>query len=296
MRIKIDENFDFALIDDINLKLSQPFEIRECYIPPSLPSMQLKAAWMSLDYDTPMNPRIIGKPGVGKTSLALHVSKELELFAYILQCTSDLSPDDLLITPVLNEKKEIRYHASPLLTAMLLGGTCILDEGNRMSEKTWASIAPLLDHRRYVDTAIISKRIFAHKNFRFATTMNEDTSVYELPEYIQSRLCPQIILDNLTPQDQVNIVRETYPAVKKDIIEILFSFLTILQSSDELCSIRDSLQIVRFAQRLASDTKDLEISHCFKMGVKAVLGEDFEKILNISLSKDNLEHDHLRPV
>ena len=44
--------------------------------------------------------------------------------------------------------------ASPLVTAMVRGGACILDEGNRMSEKSWASLAPLLDHRRSVDSVI----------------------------------------------------------------------------------------------------------------------------------------------
>ena len=34
---------------------------------------------------------------------------------------------------------------------MIRGGIAILDEGNRMSEKSWASLAPLLDNRRYVE-------------------------------------------------------------------------------------------------------------------------------------------------
>ena len=32
-------------------------------------------------------------------------------------------------------------------------------------------------------------------DFRFATTMNEDASTYEVPEYIHSRLMPQIMID-----------------------------------------------------------------------------------------------------
>ena len=38
--------------------------------------------------------------------------------------------------------------------AMLRGGVCILDEGNRMNEKSWASLAPLFDHRRYVESIV----------------------------------------------------------------------------------------------------------------------------------------------
>ena len=71
---------------------------------------------------------------------------------YIYQCTADTRPEDLLITPVLSQGGEISYHASPLVSAMITGGVCLLDEGNRMNEKSWASLAPLLDQRRYVES------------------------------------------------------------------------------------------------------------------------------------------------
>ena len=64
-----------------------------------------------------------------------------------------------------------------------------------MSEKSWASLAPLLDHRRYVESIVAGVRIPAHPDFRFVTTMNEDASTYEIPEYIHSRLMPQIYVD-----------------------------------------------------------------------------------------------------
>ena len=45
---------------------------------------------------------------------------------------------------------------------MLSGGVCVLDEGNRMNEKSWASLAPLLDHRRYVESVVAGITIPAH--------------------------------------------------------------------------------------------------------------------------------------
>ena len=53
--------------------------------------------------------------------------------------------EDLIVTPVIAEQGKIHYMASSLVTAMIRGGVLILDEGNRMSEKSWASLAPLLD-------------------------------------------------------------------------------------------------------------------------------------------------------
>jgi MoxR-like ATPase len=46
---------------------------------------------------------------------------------------------------------------------MIRGGVAILDEGNRMSEKSWASLAPLLDNaRRYVESIVAGIKIKAH--------------------------------------------------------------------------------------------------------------------------------------
>ena len=112
-----------------------------------------------------------------------------------MQATVDTRPEDLIVTPVLEEQGKLRYVASALVTAMVRGGVAILDEGNRMSEKSWASLAPLLDSRRYVESIIAGIKIKAHPLFRFVATMNDDASTFDLPEYIQSRLQPQILLD-----------------------------------------------------------------------------------------------------
>ena len=64
-----------------------------------------------------------------------------------------------------------------------------------MSEKSWASLAPLLDNRRYVESIVAGIKIKAHPHFRLVATMNDDASTFELPEYIHSRLQPQIFID-----------------------------------------------------------------------------------------------------
>ena len=138
---------------------------------------QLLAAWLVVDdQDLPMNPRLLGKPGVGKTTLAYAAAKRLGREVYIMQATVDTRPEDLLVTPVIEGEGRLRYVASPLVTAMLRGGVVILDEGNRMSEKSWASLAPLLDNRRYVESIVAGIKIKAHPQFRLVATMNDDAS------------------------------------------------------------------------------------------------------------------------
>ena len=42
-----------------------------------------------------MNPRLLGKPGVGKTTLAYAAAKRLDREVYIMQATVDTRPEDL---------------------------------------------------------------------------------------------------------------------------------------------------------------------------------------------------------
>jgi MoxR-like ATPase len=253
-------------IDGVPLLLAPEFE---------LPMRQLRAAWMKLnETDFPMCPRIVGKPGVGKTTLALHVAFQSSRPVYLMQGTSDMRPEDLIVTPVINDSKSISYVASPLVTAMILGGTCILDEGNRMSEKSWASLAALLDTRRYVDSITAGIRIHAHSEFRFVTTMNDDSSVYDLPEYIQSRLCPQILIDFPDSPSEAQILAESCPYADKDLLRSLVGFLAVSHERDESYSVRDAIQIAKYASRICADQPEVTPAHALREAIRSVVGPD----------------------
>ena len=139
----------------VTLHLSSPDTTEQSWIGQDAILRQLLACWLVVDpSDRPLSPRLTGPPGIGKTTLAMAAARLRKQPLYINQCTADTRPEDLLVTPVLAESGKIAYHASPLVSAMLTGGVCVLDEGNRMNEKSWASLAPLLDHRRYVESVV----------------------------------------------------------------------------------------------------------------------------------------------
>src|SRR5882724_2466028 len=244
-------------IEGVTLHLAHPDDLPVRWVGQEELMRQLLAAWMVVsEADVPMSPRLIGKPGVGKTTLAYAAAKRMGRDVFIMQATLDTRPEDLLVTPVLEGEGRLRYVASALVSAMILGGIAILDEGNRMSEKSWASLAPLLDSRRYVESIVAGIKVKAHPNFRLVTTMNDDASTFELPEYIHSRLQPQILIDFPERDEEYQILKENLPFAEDYILTYVTEFLQQAHAADERYTVRDGINIGRFAIKLKSLATD----------------------------------------
>src|SRR6516225_9525707 len=262
-------------IEGVTLHLAHPDELTVQWVGQDELMRQLLAAWMVInDQDLPMNPRLLGKPGVGKTTLA-YAGRRMGREVFILQATLDTRPEDLLVTPVIEGEGNLRYVASPLVTAMIKGGIAILDEGNRMSEKSWASLAPLLDNRRYVESIVAGIKIRAHAHFRLVATMNDDASTFELPEYIHSRLQPQIFIDFPERDEEYHILRENLPFAEERILQYVTDFLQMAHAADERYTVRDGINVARFAIKLKSlATEKSHEAAALEMAITEVLGEE----------------------
>ncbi|MGA3084103.1 MAG: MoxR family ATPase [Thermodesulfobacteriota bacterium] len=235
-------------IEGVTLYLSHPDTLPLDWVGQPDLIDQVLAAWLVVEEkDLPLHPRLIGKPGVGKTTLAYAAARRLGREIYFYQATMDTRPEDLIITPVIAEQGKIHYMASSLVTAMIRGGVLILDEGNRMSEKSWASLAPLLDNRRYVESVVTGIKIPAHPEFRFCTTMNDDASTFELPEYIHSRLQPQIFIDFPEPEEERLVMKRNLPFAPEDILDYVVHFLQRAHQAQERFTVRDGINIARYA-------------------------------------------------
>ncbi|MDE3161354.1 MAG: MoxR family ATPase [Acidobacteriota bacterium] len=263
-------------IEGVALHLAHPDELPIHWVGQEELMRQLLAAWMVVhEQDVPMNPRLLGKPGVGKTTLAYAAGKRMGRDVYILQATMDTRPEDLLVTPVLEGEGNLRYVASPLVTAMIRGGIAILDEGNRMSEKSWASLAPLLDNRRYVESIVAGIKIKANPQFRMVATMNDDASTFELPEYIHSRLQPQIFIDFPERDEEYHILRENLPFAEERILAYVTDFLQMAHAADERYTVRDGINVARFAIKLKSlATGKTQETEALETSIVEVLGEE----------------------
>ena len=265
-------------IDGVTLHLSHPDELPMAWIGRPELLEQVLAAWLVVaPEDTPLNPRLLGRPGVGKTTLAYAAGQALGREVYIFQATMDTRPEDLIVTPVVGPSGGIRYVASAVVTAMIRGGVCILDEGNRMSEKSWASLAPLLDVRRYVESLVAGIKIAADPGFRFCATMNEDASTYEIPEYIHSRIQPQIRIEFPERDEELAILAKNLPFADDHVLEYVVTFLQLAHAADERYSVRDGINVARYALKLlhsgaASAPQDSPAA--LRRAVEMVLGEE----------------------
>ncbi len=287
------------IIDGVTLNLTKPDTTTPEWIGQDEVLKQIHACWLVVsEKDHPLSPRITGMPGTGKTTLAMVAAKQRKQPLYIFQCTSDTRPEDLLVTPVLSEKGTISYHASSLVCAMITGGICILDEGNRMNEKSWASLAPLLDHRRYVESIIAGIQINAHKDFRACVTMNNDESTFEIPDYILSRLQPTLQMNMPSYKDELEILRYHLPFSEEELLKMTVQFLQKSHQLDLEFSPRDGIHILQYALKRLSQKTDHPISkdQAWKESVSKVLGEEALDLDSLAAKNQRSLHDQHIPI
>ena len=268
---------DSVQVDGVSLRLARPLTLQQEWIGDHEILHQLLACWFVIDErDLPLSPRIVGHPGVGKTTLAMAATGFRRQDLYIYQCTADTRPEDLLVSPVIAEGGTITYQASPLVTAMLTGNVCLLDEGNRMNEKSWASLASLLDHRRTVESVIAGIQIRAHENFRCCVTMNEDASTYEVPDYILSRLQPTLKVDFPQREHELAILRYHLPFATSELLDLTVNFLQKAHQLDLPFSVRDGIHVVQYAmKRMAQNPKHpLAQDQAWREALMKVLNEE----------------------
>ncbi len=251
------------------IHLCQPIELVEKVVwrGQHEPFGKLLASWISNNpRDPPLNPLLLGPSGMGKTTMAMAVAQDYGRPLFMMNCQGDMEPNDLTVSLNIDAEKNIQYTASPVLTAALVGGVVILDEFTRLPQHAFASMASLLDHRRYIEASLLpGLRVPAHPDFRIAFTSNFD-SFSDLPDYIESRLKPRILVNNPSLNELQLIIDAHLPSpyyteqFKQKLIEHLAQVKNDGRYRE--FSTRDAITVGRLAQRynqIFPDEKDLNI-------------------------------------
>ncbi len=100
--------------------------------------------------------------------------------------------------------------------------------------------------------------------------MNDDASTYELPEYIQSRLKPQIEVSFPTREEEIEILEFNVPFADKEILAYVADFLQKAHQVNLPFTSRDGVNILRYA---------LKLEKLHEKPAKGLLGEAIEAVL-----------------
>ena len=162
-----------------------------------------------------MHVCFIGPTGCGKTERARRIARELKMASYSLQGHPMLTPEDVVLSPVLTSMTGApRYVASPILSAFLNkeGAVAIFDEIGKAAKSAEDALAPLssaLDMRRTIYSSMVQTTFEINPGALFISTAQTDEI---LPEYITSRMA--LIKIEHPPADiLMEIVRAKCPNV-----------------------------------------------------------------------------------
>jgi MoxR-like ATPase len=118
-------------------------------------------------------------------------------------------------------------------------------------------------------------KIKAHPEFRLVCTMNDDSSTFELPEYIHSRLQPQILIDFPEHDEELAILRENLPFADDRVLDYVTEFLQRAHQAEERYSVRDGINIGRYAIKLMTSIgAGGESLRAVDFAVRQVLGQE----------------------
>jgi len=189
----------------------------------------ITAAWMTGPGMQPLSPLLLGEPGVGKNRLVYELAHRTGKDLYIFQGHEDVTAEDLACAVRFSDegRGKLDYMVSPLVTAMLNGGICFIDEIAKIRPRALALLVSVLDERRYIDSTLLGERVFAHEGFRFiAATNTADLDGNAMPEFLRSRMRPVVTIGYPQEAEIEEIVLSRHSRLAQQADSLLTCFWT----------------------------------------------------------------------
>ena len=154
------------------------------------------------------NSLIVGVPGLAKTLLIHTMARVLDLKFSRIQFTPDLMPSDITGTDIIQEdpatgNRHLVFAPGPVFANILLA-----DEINRTPPKTQSA---LLEAMQEHSVTVQGKTYVLEEPFHVYATQNpiELEGTYPLPEAQLDRFMFEIVIDHLSEDEELEVVRST---------------------------------------------------------------------------------------
>src|SRR5215208_415913 len=153
------------------------------------------------------NSLIIGVPGLAKTLLINTIAQVIDLKFNRIQFTPDLMPSDITGTEIIQEdadgRRQMTFTPGPIFANIVLA-----DEVNRTPPKTQAALLEAMQEHR---VTVQGKTYKLEEPFFVFATQNpiELEGTYPLPEAQLDRFMFEIVVDYLSEDEEVQVVRST---------------------------------------------------------------------------------------
>src|SRR6187551_2385935 len=154
------------------------------------------------------NSLIVGAPGLAKTLLIHTMARVLDLKFSRIQFTPDLMPSDITGTDLVQEDSTTGRRQMVFAPGPIFANIVLADEINRTPPKTQSAMLEAMQEHR---VTVQGKTYDLTEPFFVFATQNpiELEGTYPLPEAQLDRFMFQIIIDYLTEDQEIEVVRST---------------------------------------------------------------------------------------
>ena len=154
------------------------------------------------------NCLIVGVPGLAKTLLIHSLAQVLDLKFQRIQFTPDLMPSDITGTDIIQEDPQTGRRAMTFVKGPIFANIVLADEINRTPPKTQSALLEAMQEHR---VTVQGRTYTLDEPFFVFATQNpiELEGTYPLPEAQLDRFMFQVVMDYLSEDEELQVVRAT---------------------------------------------------------------------------------------
>ncbi|HEY9449167.1 MAG TPA: MoxR family ATPase [Gemmatimonadaceae bacterium] len=154
------------------------------------------------------NCLIVGVPGLAKTLLIHTLARVLALRFSRIQFTPDLMPSDITGTDIIQDDPDTGQRRMVFTAGPIFANVILADEINRTPPKTQAALLEAMQEHR---VTVQGTTYELTEPFAVFATQNpiELEGTYPLPEAQLDRFMFEVIIDYLTEEQEVDVVKAT---------------------------------------------------------------------------------------